>query len=124
AVHLPEAGHPPRDRAGGARDGRLGGAASRGARGAISRIWRRRPMMKRRLALAALLLAMTAAGCGKELVVGGQKPVEASGTGDGTPEGGASPSRAPAYDRLVGGPSLAATARAQGTITFDAKVEV
>jgi len=81
--------------------------------------------MKRRFALAALLLAMTAAGCGKELVVGGQKHVEAGGTGDGTPEGGASGSRSPSYARLAASRSLAAVAgRAQGTITFDAKVEV
>jgi hypothetical protein len=82
-------------------------------------------MMTRRFALAALLLAIASAGCGKELVVGGQKHVEATGTGDGTPEGGASGSRAPSYDRLDAVPSLAAAAgRAQGTITFDATVEV
>jgi predicted small secreted protein len=77
-------------------------------------------MMRTRLALAALLLATVTAGCGKELVVGGQKHVDAAGTGDGTPEGSAS--KAPAYARLTGAePSLA---RAQGTITFDARVEL
>jgi len=78
-------------------------------------------MMRARYALA-LLLVMAAPGCGKELVVGGQKHVDARGTGDGTPEGNAS--MAPAFDRApAAGPSLAA-ARAQGTITFTAKVEL
>lgn len=73
----------------------------------------------------ALLLALAAAGCGKELVVGGQKHVDAAGTGDGTPEGSASATRAPAYARIGGGPSRDLEAvRAQGTITFDARVEV
>jgi hypothetical protein len=74
--------------------------------------------MRARYALAALLLAMTTAGCGKELVVGGQKHVDAAGTGDGTPEGSAS--KAPAYARLAG--PEAAALRAQGTITFTAQV--
>jgi hypothetical protein len=78
-------------------------------------------MMRARHALA-LLLVMAAPGCGKELVVGGQKHVDARGTGDGTPEGSAS--MAPAFDRApTAGPSLAAV-KAQGTITFDAKVEL
>lgn len=77
--------------------------------------------MRARYALA-LLLVMAAPGCGKELVVGGQKHVDTRSTGDGTPEGSAS--MAPAFDRSpAGGPSLAA-ARAQGTITFNAKVEL
>jgi hypothetical protein len=76
--------------------------------------------MRARCALAALLLAMTTAGCGKELVVGGQKHVDAAGTGDGTPEGSAS--KAPAYARLAG--PEAAALRAQGTITFTARVEL
>ncbi|HEV7590140.1 MAG TPA: hypothetical protein VGO40_18625 [Longimicrobium sp.] len=76
--------------------------------------------MRARFALAALLLAMATAGCGKELVVGGQKPVDAAGTGDGTPEGSAS--KAPAYARLAG--SGAAARRPQGTITFDARVDL
>jgi len=76
--------------------------------------------MRASYALAALLLAMTTAGCGKELVVGGQKHVDAAGTGDGTPEGSAY--KAPAYARLTG-PDAAAV-RAQGTITFAARVEV
>lgn len=82
--------------------------------------------MRWRFARAALLLALATAGCGKELVVGGQKHVDASGTGDGTPEGSASRSLAPSYARLGDGPSsaLAVAGRAQGTITFDAKVEV
>jgi hypothetical protein len=79
-------------------------------------------MMRTRIALAALLLAMTTAGCGKELVAGGQKHVDAAGTGDGTPEGSAS--KAPAYDLVPGGDSPLAAARAQGTVTFTAKVEV
>jgi hypothetical protein len=82
-------------------------------------------MMRSRLTRAALLLALAAAGCGKELVVGGQKHVDAGGTGDGTPEGSASASRAPAYARLGDGPSRdLAAVRAQGSITFDARVEV
>ena len=77
--------------------------------------------MRARTALA-LLLVMVAPGCGKELVVGGQKHVDTRSTGDGTPEGSAS--GAPAFARApAGGPSLAA-ARAQGTITFTAKVEL
>lgn len=77
--------------------------------------------MRARTALA-LLLVMVAPGCGKELVVGGEKHVDARSTGDGTPEGSAS--MAPAFNRTAAdGPSLAA-ARAQGTIIYAARVEL
>lgn len=82
-------------------------------------------MMRSRFALAALLLATSTAGCGKELVVGGQKHVESTGTGDGTPEGAAS--KAPAYARAPAdraGLAAAVAGRAQGTLSFDARVEV
>ena len=67
---------------------------------------------------AALLLALAAGGCGKDVVVGGQKDVEANATGDATPEGG-SPSRqpGPAFSLLDHAPG-----RAQGTITADVRV--
>jgi hypothetical protein len=76
-----------------------------------------------RWAAAALLLSVGLAGCAKEVVVGGEKHVDTRATGDGTPEGGASGSRAAAYELA---PSLAAAVagRAQGTITFDAKVSL
>ncbi|HSU14204.1 hypothetical protein [Longimicrobium sp.] len=74
-----------------------------------------------RWAAAALLLAMGLGGCAKEVVVGGQKHVDTRATGDGTPEGGASGSRAAAYDLA---PALAVAGRAEGTITFDAKVSL
>jgi hypothetical protein len=83
--------------------------------------------MLRVLALPLLLAA--AAGCGKEVVVGGQrdKEVEAYATGDGTQEGGADASRAPQLSSLAptGGPAETHIAgRVQGTISFDALVEV
>lgn len=77
--------------------------------------------MRARTALA-LLLMLIGPGCGKELVVGGEKHVDTRSTGDGTPEGSAS--MAPAFDRgPAAGLSLAA-ARAQGTITYQARVEL
>ncbi|HEX8696718.1 MAG TPA: hypothetical protein VF746_30145 [Longimicrobium sp.] len=80
--------------------------------------------MRTKHALLALLLLTGAAGCGKEVLVGGQKDVETRATGDGTPEGG-SPSRAAAYALAPGGPATTHIAgRAQGTITFDARVEL
>ncbi|HEX5727245.1 MAG TPA: hypothetical protein VFX98_17370 [Longimicrobiaceae bacterium] len=74
--------------------------------------------MRGKLFALLLLLALPAAGgCGgKEVVVGGQKEVDAHATGDGT--GGGAPSLAPGPRQslqLVG---------AQGTITFDARVEL
>lgn len=81
--------------------------------------------MSTKHALLALLLLSGAAGCGKEVLVGGQKDVETRATGDGTPESG-SPSRAPAYALApADGPVTTHIAgRAQGTITFDAAVEL
>ncbi|HEX8903525.1 MAG TPA: hypothetical protein VF771_01645 [Longimicrobiaceae bacterium] len=75
-------------------------------------------------AAAALLLMIGVGGCGKEVVVGGQKHVDTGATGDGTPEGSASGARAPAFALSPAGGISAATARAQGTISFDAKVSV
>ncbi len=75
---------------------------------------------------AALLLALAAGGCGKDVVVGGQKDVEASATGDATPEGG-SPSRqsGAAFSLAPDGPRLDhAPGRAQGTLTADVQVEL
>ena len=74
------------------------------------------------LGAAALVFAL--AGCNGEVVVGGQKDVDAYATGDGT-SGGGSASLVPAYARAPGGPvtthlggSLA------GTVTFQARVEL
>ncbi|HEX2095011.1 MAG TPA: hypothetical protein VHG28_21610, partial [Longimicrobiaceae bacterium] len=61
----------------------------------------------------ALLLALLAAGCGREVVVGGQKEVETKAVGDGTPEGSA------ALVPDVGGRlSASAAAVPRGTLTF------
>lgn len=79
----------------------------------------------RTIATLALLLPLALAGCGKEVVVGGQKDVDTYATGDGTPE--ASPSRAPAHALAPGGAGPRTThiaGRAQGAITFDAKVSL
>ncbi|MBV9109584.1 MAG: hypothetical protein JO306_09275 [Gemmatimonadetes bacterium] len=75
---------------------------------------------------AALLMVMLGlSGCGKEVVVGGEKHVDTSATGDGTPEGSANPSKAPRYALSPGGDPLAAVAgRAQGTIDFTARVSL
>ena len=76
-------------------------------------------------AAAALLLVMAMGGCGKEVLVGGQKHVDTSATGDGTPEGNAS--RVPAFALAPGDGPNAATAiagRAQGTIAFDARMSL
>ncbi|HEX8242201.1 MAG TPA: hypothetical protein VF541_01850 [Longimicrobium sp.] len=79
--------------------------------------------MHARGAAAALLLMLALGGCGKEVVVGGQKHVDTRATGDGTPEGSASSNRAPAFARSPSGAIAGAVAgRAQGTLTFDAKV--
>jgi hypothetical protein len=78
-------------------------------------------------ALALPLLLAAAAGCGKEVVVGGQRDKEAEvyATGDGTQEDSASVSRAPLLSSLAGGPAETHIAgRVQGTISFDALVEV
>ncbi|HYJ77998.1 MAG TPA: hypothetical protein VEW03_00150, partial [Longimicrobiaceae bacterium] len=75
--------------------------------------------------MLALLLVLGVAGCGKEVVVGGQKEVDAHATGDGTPEG--SPARLDASRTLVfaDGPSATHIAgRAQGTVSFDARVSL
>lgn len=83
-------------------------------------------MTRRIMALALLLAMLPAAGCGREVVGGGQTDVATFATGDGTPEGGgAAPSRAPAYALSPGAPSATHIAgRTQGTITFEARVQV
>ncbi len=80
-------------------------------------------------ALAFPLLLAAAAGCGKEVVVGGQrdKEVEVYVTGDGTQPDSAGASRAPLLSPLApaGGPAAVHIAGlVQGTISFDALVEV
>lgn len=83
--------------------------------------------MSRLCALAALGAALLVGGCGKDLVVGGQRDVDTYATGDGTPEGGAAPAPAlaPSLARAPGGPAATHVAgRAQGTVAFDATVEL
>lgn len=70
--------------------------------------------------MLALALAASA-GCGKDVVVGGQREVDAAATGDGTDENGSPASSSaeafgPRLDHVAG--------RVQGTITFDARVEM
>lgn len=76
-------------------------------------------MSSRMRATTALLLALLASGCGREVVVGGQKEVETKAVGDGTPDG--SSSLAPAG----GGRFSTATAVVpQGTLTFVSTVSL
>jgi len=79
--------------------------------------------MKTTRRLAALLAGMMAlAGCGRELVGGGQRDVDAVATGDGT--GGGSASMAPSYTSApTGGPVFQANG-VGGTIGFDARVSL
>lgn len=78
--------------------------------------------MKTTRPLAALLAGMMAlAGCGRELVGGGQRDVDAVATGDGT--SGGSPSMAPVFASAPAGPSFQANGIG-GTITFDARVSL
>ncbi|HEX5727211.1 MAG TPA: hypothetical protein VFX98_17170 [Longimicrobiaceae bacterium] len=72
--------------------------------------------MKRGRSGLALLLALAAAGCGIEVVVGGQKDVYA--TGDGTAESGGSTSLLPGWEEAAEPPA----GRLEGTVTFDARV--
>ena len=73
--------------------------------------------------LAALLAGMVAlAGCGRELVGGGQREVDAAATGDGT--GGGSPSTAPRYAVAPAEGGVYQLNGIGGTISFDARVSL
>lgn len=79
--------------------------------------------MKTTRRLAALLAGiMTLAGCGRELVGGGARDVDARATGDGTP--GRSGSAAPSYSVARGGGTAFQADGVTGTITFDARVSL
>lgn len=80
--------------------------------------------MKTKRTLAALLAGMAMlAGCGRELVGGGARDVDAYATGDGTP--GGSPSVAPSYAVLPGTAAPVFQANGvSGSITFDARVSL
>jgi|GEM_PF-3032952 len=85
-------------------------------------------MSRMRKVIALSLLLMGTAGCGKEVVVGGvrDKEVETYATGDGTPEDSTGASRLALHSLAPGGgPASALVAgRVQGTISFDALVEL
>lgn len=71
--------------------------------------------------LAALLAGIAMlSGCGRELVGGGARDVDARATGDGT--GGGSPSLGPSYAVAAGGGPVFQTNGVSGTIAFDARV--
>lgn len=74
---------------------------------------------------AALALTLVAAGCGKEIVAGGERDVEAVATGDGSPQSSAR-SSAGALHALVplGGSRASLAAQPQGTLSFDARVSL
>ena len=74
--------------------------------------------MRRLVALTAGMMAL--AGCGRELVGGGARDVDARATGDGTPGGSAS--MAPAYAIAPGGGPTYQLNGFSGTVTFDARV--
>lgn len=77
--------------------------------------------MRTKLRAAALLAFLSAAaGCGRELVGGGQRDVDARATGDGT--SGGSPSLAPRYAVAPGGGVVFQANGISGTLTFDARV--
>ncbi|HEX2076863.1 MAG TPA: hypothetical protein VHG08_04115 [Longimicrobium sp.] len=77
--------------------------------------------MRTNTTLAALLAGMTAlAGCGRELVGGGQRNVDAAATGDGTGSGSAG--LAQRYAVAPGGGGVFQANGIGGTITFDARV--
>jgi hypothetical protein len=77
--------------------------------------------MRTKTTLAALLAGtMALAGCGRELVGGGNRDVDAAATGDGT--SGGSPSLAPRYAVAPGGGGVFQANGIGGTITFDARV--
>ena len=80
--------------------------------------------MKTMKCLAALLAGvMAVSGCGRELVGGGARDVDAVATGDGT-SGGGSPSMAPSYAVAPGGGPVFQANGLSGTITFDARVSL
>lgn len=79
--------------------------------------------MKTMRSLTALLAGMTMlSGCGRELVGGGARDVDARATGDGT--AGGSPSLAPSRAVAPGGGPVFQTNGVSGTITFDARVSL
>ena len=80
-----------------------------------------RRQMRTKTTLAALLAGMmAAAGCGRELVGGGHRDVDARATGDGTTGGSAS--LAPRYAVAPGEGAVFQVNGISGTITFDARV--
>lgn len=80
-------------------------------------------MMRTILSAAALLAAITTAGCSGELVGGGARDVDAYATGDGTGSGGAA-SLAPGYAIAPGGGAAFQAGGITGTVTFDASVSL
>ncbi|HEX2206591.1 MAG TPA: hypothetical protein VHG93_02855 [Longimicrobium sp.] len=78
--------------------------------------------MKTMKSLAALLGMMMLAGCGRELVGGGARDVDARATGDGTPGGSAA--MAPSYALSPGAGPVFQTNGISGSITFDARVSL
>lgn len=72
-------------------------------------------------------LALLSSGCGKEIVAGGQKPVDAKAVGDGSPASGMQSEGV--YHAVVpiapsGSAFAGAAAQPQGTIAFDARVSL
>lgn len=76
--------------------------------------------------IMALALALVAAGCGKELVAGGYRDVDAVATGDGTPQSSGRPSTGAVHAvvPLVWSRTALAAAQPQGTISFDARMSL
>lgn len=78
--------------------------------------------MKTMRSLAALAGMIILSGCGRELVGGGARDVDAKATGDGTGSGSAS--MAPSYAVLPGAAPVFQANGISGTITFDARVSL
>ncbi|HEV2148477.1 MAG TPA: hypothetical protein VGR37_13830 [Longimicrobiaceae bacterium] len=71
-------------------------------------------MQMRKIAL--LLVALLAAGCGRDAIAGGYKEVETVAVGDGTPDGSAS--------RAAAGGARWSVAVPQGTLSFTARASL